>query len=414
MPLPAALRALGHRDFRLFWTGQLVSLVGTWMQSMGQSWLVLELTGSPFRLGLVSALQFTPILLLSLPAGAVADRLPKRRVLLATQTALLLQALALAALVWSGRVAYWHVALLALVFGVVTTLDMPARQSYVVELVGKDDLVNAIALNSAVFNAARIVGPAAAGLLVARYGVAAAFLLNGLSFVAVILALAAIPAGGAPRPRHATMGEEIRVGLRYAVTTPRVALVLGLVLAVSVFVLNYGVLVPLLARDVLHQDADGFGFLMSALGGGALAGALALAALGRGRPPLMALFVPAAAMAVATAALAAVRQFAVAVPVLVIVGFAQIVFLGTSNTILQVTAPDALRGRVMSLYALVFAGVTPIGSLFFGALSEAVGVPFACLTGGGLGLATVLALLAAWRRTAAARFPELASAPDQG
>src|SRR6267378_1670628 len=188
MAVPAGLRALRHRDFRLFWSGQLVSLIGTWMQSVGQSWLVLELTNSPFRLGLIGTLQFAPVLFLSFVSGAVSDRLAKRQVLIATQTMLMLQAFTLGALVWSGHVQYWHVAVVASIYGLANTFDMPARQAYVVELVGKTDLVSAIALNSAVFNGARVVGPAAAGLLVARYGPAVAFFVNGASFVAVIAA----------------------------------------------------------------------------------------------------------------------------------------------------------------------------------------------------------------------------------
>src|SRR6266571_921835 len=217
MVLPAGLRAFHHRDFRLFWSGQLVSLVGSWMQSVGQAWIVLELTHSPFKLGVISALQFGPMLFLSLLAGALADRVRKRRFLMLTQGALMLQALALAALDWSGQIQYWHVCVLALVYGIANTLDLPARQSFVVELVGKGDLMNAIALNATVFNGARIVGPAVAGLLIARYGVAPAFLVNGLSFLGVLVALAAIRNEGSPRPREAaTVGQEILQGLRYA------------------------------------------------------------------------------------------------------------------------------------------------------------------------------------------------------
>ena len=263
MALPAGLRALRHRDFRLFWSGQLVSLIGTWMQSVGQSWLVLELTNSPFRLGLIGALQFGPILLFSFVAGVISDRVVKRRMLLGTQTALMLQAFTLSALVWSGHVQFWHVAVLAALYGCATTLDMPARQSYIAHLVPRPDLMNAIALNSAVFNGARVAGPAAAGLLVARYGTAAAFLLNGASFIAVLGALAAIRTEGAPRPRRGLgMGAEIAEGVRYAVGTSRIALVLGLLLSVSLFVVNMNVLVPLIARNVLHEGAHGFGLLM--------------------------------------------------------------------------------------------------------------------------------------------------------
>ena len=236
MRFPIGLRALAHRDFRLFLSGQLISLIGTWMQTVAQAWLVLELTSSPFKLGLLGALQFGPMLCFSFVAGAIADRLPKRRVLIGTQTALMIQAFLLSFLTWAGHVQYWHVAVLAACYGLAFTLDMPTRQAFIVEMVSKDDLPNAIALNSAMFNGARMVGPAVAGLLVDRYGVGPAFGLNGLSFVAVILALAAMRAEGLPSPTQGTtVRAEIAAGLRYALHTPLVALILGLLLAVSLF-----------------------------------------------------------------------------------------------------------------------------------------------------------------------------------
>ena len=399
MRFPSGLRALSHRDFRLFWTGQLISLVGRWMQSVGQSWLVLELTNSPLKLGIVGALQFAPILVLSFVAGAIADRFPKRPLIIATQVALMLQAFSLAALIWSGHVQYWHVALGACIIGVVNALDMPARQSLIAELVGKDDLMNAIALNSAMFNAARVAGPAAGGLLIAHYGVAVAFFLNGASFLAVIAALLAMRVEGFRQAhRGTTIREEIADGLRYAVGSPVISLILSLVLAVSVFVINHTVLVPLLARDVLGEGVHGFGFLMAALGAGAMVGALALAGFGHGQPPLGAIVAPAIVASTGTLFLAAVSQFWLAATLLFIIGLAQILFLARCNTMLQVTAPDALRGRVMSLYTLVFAGVTPIGAFFIGSTAEAFGVPTACVAGGGLGLVCVLALTARWNR----------------
>lgn len=406
MALPAALRALGHRDFRLFWCGQLVSLIGTWMQSVGQSWLVLELTSSPFRLGLIGALQFGPVLLFSFVAGAISDRVRKRRMLLGTQTALMLQALTLAALVWSGHVQFWHVAVLAALYGLANTLDMPSRQSYVAHLVPRGDLMNAIALNSAVFNGARVVGPAAAGLLVARYGTAAAFLANGLSFVAVLAALGAIRTEAGPRPaRGLGMGAEIAEGVRYAAGTPRVALVMALLMVVSLFVVNTSVVVPLIARDVLHEGAHGFGLLMAALGVGALAGALAVAVLSAGRPPLAVVVGSALAAAALLGALSAGRHFGATAAVLVALGFAQIVFMTSCNSTVQIAVPDELRGRVMGLYALVFAGMTPIGALFVGTVAEHWGVSRACAVGGGAGLVLVLALTALWRRRHAAAWP---------
>jgi MFS family permease len=403
MPWSTGLRAFRHRDFRLFWSGQLVSLIGTWMQSVGQAWVVLELTGSPFKLGVISALQFGPMLFLSLLAGALADRVRKRRLLLLTQGALMIQALALAALDWTGQIQYWHVAVLAALYGVANTLDLPARQSFVVQIVGKHDLINAIALNSAVFNGARVVGPAVAGLLVARYGVAIAFLLNGVSFLGVIAALLAMRNEGAPRPRSDdTLGQEILQGLRYAWETPLVALIMGFMLVMSLFVINFGVIVPLVAREVLHEGAHGFGLLMASLGIGAMAGAVALAVGGRGRAPVWLLSGTALACAVGLGGLGAVRHFWVAAAVLVAVGFTMIVFMASSNTTVQVTVPDALRGRLMGLYAFVFVGMTPFGALLIGSIAERWGVPAACFVGGGTGAALVLGLTLVWGRRAAA------------
>ncbi len=399
MAPPAGLRALGHRDFRLFWCGQLVSLIGTWMQSVGQSWLVLELTNSPFRLGLIGALQFGPILLFSFLSGAISDRVRKRRLLLGTQTALMLQAFTLAALVWSGHVQFWHVAVLAALYGLATTLDMPSRQAYVAHLVPRGDLMNAIALNSAVFNGARVVGPAVSGLLVARYGTAAAFLMNGASFIAVIAALAAIRTEGAPSPRRGIgLRAEIAEGVWYAAGTPRVALVMSLLVAVGLFVVNMNVLVPLIARDVLHEGAHGFGLLMASLGLGAVAGSLAVAVLSVRRPPLGMVVGPAVAAASLLLLLSAARQFGATAAVLALLGFAQIVFMTSCNTTVQIAVPDELRGRVMGLYALVFAGMTPIGALIMGTVAEQWGVSRACAVGGGAGLVLVLALTGAWRR----------------
>jgi MFS family permease len=393
MRFPAGLRALNHRDYRLFWAGQLVSLVGTWMQSVGQSWLVLTLTNSPFKLGLIGALQWGPMLCLSFLAGAVADRVPKRRLILAAQTALMLQAFVLAGLTWAGHVQYWHVAILALLYGLAATVDMPARQSFIVEMVGKDDLLNAIALNSMVFNGARVVGPAVAGLLVDRYGIPIAFLLNGLSFIGVLIALWAMEAEGLPTPRASgTVREEIATGLRYAIGTPHVSLILGLLLAVSLFLINHNVLVPLLARDVLQEGAHGFGLLMSALGAGAVAGAIGMAMVGQARPPRSLLFTSAASLGLTIFLLAFVRVFWLAAAGLALVGLAQIIFMTSCNTILQVTVPNELRGRVMSLYAFVFAGVTPIGALFVGAVAETWGISATFAAAGAIGLFSLAGL----------------------
>ena len=399
MQFPHGLRALNHRDFRLFFCGQLISLIGTWMQSVAQAWLVLDLTGSAFKLGVIGALQFGPMLLFSLLAGAVADRVRKRRMILLTQTILMLQAFALALLCWSGHARFWHVALLATCYGLANTLDMPVRQSFVVEMVGgKEDLPNAIALNSAMFNSARMIGPAAAGILIARYGVAPAFAINGLSFLAVILALAAMRADGLPSPgEKGALKADILAGLRYARRTPVVLVVLCLLLCVSLFAVNHNVMVPLLARVKLHEQAHGFGLMMSALGAGAVIGALAFALWGR-HPPLRLLFAAAAFSAGLTLSLGFVNRFATAVVILALVGFFQIIFMASCNTTLQFEAPDHLRGRVMSLYAFVFAGITPIGALLMGTLAQCLGVSAAYALGGGIGLAGVGAFAWSWAR----------------
>jgi MFS family permease len=398
MELPPWLRALESRDFRIFWTGQLVSLVGTWMQTVGQAWLVLSLTNSAFRLGLISSLQFLPLLCLSFLGGVIADRLPKRRLIMATQTALMLQAFTLAVLVWTGHVQYWHVAVLALLLGVANALDMPARQAFVAELVPRPMLMNAIALNSASFNAARVVGPAVAGLLVARYGVGTAFFLNGLSFIAVLGALLAVQAEGQPRPHGgATVVEQILEGVRYALRTPQVALILGLVLVVSVFLFNFNVLVPLLARQVLGVGAHGFGLLMATFGAGALAGALLLAVSTRSRPAMTFIVGSAVVLASATALMGTVRHLGAAAALLFVIGLSGIAFMASCNTTLQITAPDELRGRTMSLYTLAFAGTTPFGALLVGTIAERWGVPVAFLVGGSFGLAGVGAFAAWWQ-----------------
>jgi MFS family permease len=396
--LPAALRAFAHRDFRLFFSGQLVSLVGTWMQSVAQSWLVLELTNSPFLLGLVGTLQFAPVLVFSFVAGALADRLPKRMLLVASQSVMCVQALVLAALVYRGHVEYWHVAVMATVYGVANTIDMPTRQAFIVEMVGRESLRSAIALNSAMFNGARVIGPALAGLVIARWGTALAFFFNGLSFVAVIAALLILRARGLPRASSGRrLREEIGEGLQYALRTPRIALVMTLVMAVSAFFFNYNTLVPLLARDVLNQDAHGFGLLMTAVGCGAVLGAIVLASLGAERPPVIVLVGSAVALGVSTMLVAGVHRFAVAAALLTVMGFCGMLFMTGANTTVQLTVPDDLRGRVMSLHTLMFAGMTPFGAFLVGSIVQALGPRAGFLLTGAGGTAAIIGVTLWWR-----------------
>jgi MFS family permease len=391
---PVRLGALRHRDFRLFWIGQLISQIGTWMQSIAQAWLVLELTHSPLQLGIVSTLQFTPVLLLSPIGGVLSDRFAKRRVLLVSQTAMQLQAFVLAALVWSGRVQYWHVAVLALIYGLGRAIDIPARQSYITDLVGRSDLANAVALNSMIMNGARIVGPAVAGLIIGAFGVAHAFFLNGVSFVAVLVALVAIRTEGRPDVGRLGIREGVLGALSYAAATPPVAFTLGLMVVVSLLVLNFNVIVPLVARNVLNQDANGFGLLMSSLGAGAVAGAFGVALFRRGQPPLAFLVASGATLCGGLVALAVVGHVAVAALVLALLGCSQILFTTGCNTTLQLIAPNELRGRVMGLYTVTFAGMTPFGSLLVGWIAEHQGVRAACAAGGAFGLLGVAVLVA--------------------
>src|SRR3989454_3074587 len=279
--------ALRHRNFRLFWFGQLISLIGTWMQSIGQAWLVLQLTHSAWLLGVVGALQFLPIMLLSLFGGVLADRLPKRRVLLFTQSFAMLQAVVLWILVASGHIQVWEVLVLASLLGLTNSFDMPTRQAFVVEMVGREDLPNAIALNSSVFNMARVVGPGLGGLIIAFLGVAPLFLINAISFIPVIIGLFLIDTKGlhaqvkrvtaqkdAPRP--STL-QSLREGLAYVVHTPAILLIIAVIGVISLFGINFNVVLPLFATDVLHVGAVGFGFISSAFGLGSLLSALWLA-----------------------------------------------------------------------------------------------------------------------------------------
>jgi predicted MFS family arabinose efflux permease len=398
MPFPSGLRALNHPEFRRFFLAQLVAMVSGWMHTVAQSWLVLQLTDSPLRLGLIGTLQFGPILLFSVITGAFADRLPRRRVLVTTQLVLAALAIALAALVAAGRIRYWHVGVVAVLAGVTQAFDAPARQSFLADLVGKLDLVNAVALNSAAFNAARIVGPALGGLLIARVGVVPSFLINAIGLFVVALALLRLPdrARAATR-RETTVAQEIAEGLRYAVRTPVIRLVLGLLFCVSITVFNFSVYVPLLARNVLGLGAEGFGFLMAALGAGAVSGALTVGFRRAPELPVPAMTGAAAIALTGLLALSSVRHVWAAVLLLFVTGFSGLVLVASCNTRLQLAAPDELRGRMMSLYTLVWGGVFPIGAFCVGAISEAWGVSTAFFVQGSAGLGGLAALALWWR-----------------
>jgi len=370
-----AFRSLRNYNFRLFWGGQLISQTGTWMQSVGQAWLVLDLSHSPLALGTVTALQTLPVLLFVLFAGVFVDRFPKRRLLLITQTTAMLQALLLAVLVSTGAVQLWHVYLLAFLLGAVNALDNPTRQSFVIEMVGREDLVNAVALNSMLMNSARIVGPAVGGLLIAWVGVAGCFYLNAGSFLAVLAGLLLMKPHllrTSPRKPSGHVLGQLAEGLGYAVRTPTVFLIVILMGALGTFGYNFNTTLPLLARDALNADSAAFGALLSAMGVGSLIAALVVATAKEAT--VQRLFWGAAAFTVAIAAIAISRWYPVTLALMVPLGLASISFTTSANSRLQLTVPDALRGRVMSIYTLLFMGTTPIGGLFTGFLAEHLGI----------------------------------------
>ncbi len=406
----ATFRALRHHNFRLFWSGQLVSLVGTWMQSTAQSWLVLQLVTraygadkSALYLGLVSAIGSLPTFLLTLLAGALADRGDKRRIVIATQAGAMLLALLLGLLTYTGYIRLWHVVVYAVLVGTVNAFDMPTRQSYVKELVGGEDLLNAIALNSSVFNAARIVGPAIAGWLMTIFGVAGIFLLNGASYLAVLAGLFRIRT-----PRHTaptadrSLWQQLGEGFQYAWRNRAILLLLALMAVLTVFGFSYFVLMPVIAVQVLHLEEGGFGILFAFSGVGALAGALLLASTA-GRAPKGALLCASGITAAVFLMLFSVsRVFSLSALFLMGISGGLVIASASINSLMQETAPDALRGRVVSMWIFIFGGFTPLGALYVGTvahLGERVAMPaLPLLVGGAVCLLAiaVISLRARW------------------
>lgn len=382
--LPQVLRALRHRNYRLFFLGQLVSLIGTWMQAVAQSWLVYRLTGSTLLLGTVGFTAQIPIFLLAPFGGALADRFSRHRVIVATQVASMLLALTLAGLTLAGRIEVWHLLVLSAALGVVNAFDVPARQAFVVELVGREDLPNAIALNSSMFNGARIVGPAVAGVLVAAVGEGWCFLLNGVSYVAVLggLLRMRLAPKRASAPASASALARMAEGFQFVARTPPVRALLLLLGAVSLMGMPYAVLMPVFAEDILRGGSRGLGLLMGATGVGALLGALTLAARrglrGLGRWVAFGC----AGFGAGLILFSLSRAFWLSLLLLVPVGFAMIVQMASSNTLIQSMVPDALRGRVMAVYSMMFMGMAPFGALLAGVVAEPLGAPRTVALGG--------------------------------
>jgi len=376
-------RVLQHRNFRLFWFGQTLSLVGTWMQSMAQGWLALELTNNAFLVGLVASAGSLPIVLFSMYAGVIADRYERLKLVKICQALLLLEAAVLFWFTWAGHITIGWLLAFALFAGVVASLEIPARQSLVIELAGRDDLQQAIALNSGGFNLARIIGPAVAALVISRFGIAWAFGLNALSYLAVLVALLLVdlppwrPAATLVRPL-----EGIRESIRYMRDTPLVAGVMKLVLVYSVLGVPFLVLMPVLARNRLGLGAGGYGLLLSCVGIGGFIGALAIAALPARQAGVRTLVTASYAFPALLLALSLTRDVRVAYVLLLATGVAMIINGAVSNAVLQHSVPDSLRGRIMAAYSFVVVGLAQtVGSLFAGAVARPLGVHWAIALG---------------------------------
>jgi len=370
-------RAFAHRNFRLYWTAQLVSLVGSWMQSVAQGWLMHRLTGSAFMLGLLGFFQFLPVMIFSLPAGVVADRMDKRKLLYLTQGSALVQALLLAGVVAAGIVKPWMVLALACVYGVINSFDLPVRQSFLVDMVGKEDLSNAIALNSAAFNAARVLGPAVAGVLVAAIGEAGCFWINAVSFVAVLIALAMMHLPPRKVVDVETPPATLMEGVRYAWNVGSIRNLLILLALTAGLGFQYTTLLPVFTRDILHSGPGTYGLLVSAFGLGALLSAVRLTQSvdrwGLRRNLLLGLSTSGVGLAI----FAWSRVLGLSLFGGFLAGFGLIVYVASTNTMIQLTTEDRFRGRVMSLYTLMFVGTAPIGALIAGTVAQRWGAPWA-------------------------------------
>jgi len=392
-----------HRNFRLFWFGQTLSLVGTWMQSMAQGWLALELSGSAFLVGLVACASSFPVLLFSLHAGVVVDRTDKLRLVKIAQAALGIEAAALWWFSWSGHITIGWLLALATVSGTISAFEIPARQSLVIELVGREDLPGAIALNSSGFNLARVIGPSIAAAVIARLGIAWCFGVNALSYIAVLVGLLLIRLPEWMPPEHlASPIEGIREGVRYMRGTPAISALMRMVTIYSVFGVPYLTLMPVVARDQLHVSAAGYGLMFACVGVGGLAGALSLAAIGdrvqRGRL----LSISSYAFATLLVVFAMVRSPSFAYPLLLMIGFTMIMNNALANSMLQHLVPNELRGRMMAAYSLVVVGLSQVlGALTAGTVAQAIGVSWA--------IGGAAAILLGYAYVAFHRRPELKS-----
>ncbi len=388
--------ALTHRDFRIFWCGQCVSLIGSWMQTVGQSWLVYQLTESSFLLGVVGMLQFLPMALFSLPAGALIDRSSKKKILFTVQLLMMLNAFVLSALVWSGRAQYWNIAIIAFVLGILNSIDMPVRQSFVVSLASKEHLMNAISLNSTIFNAARVIGPAVAGVVFGSLGAAMCFLLNGLSFIPVLIGIWNIKAEGkgTTPAGQVKMTKDILESIKYIISKPIMYTSIFMVAITNMIVINSHVTIPVLTKTVLSGDSRLYGYLMTAMGTGAFLGALTLAATSYKGIRVKRQFGAFLGLAFLVFLTGFQGSFYFIVPLLVASGFCLTSGLSSSNSTVQLNSPDNMRGRIMSVYTLMNGISITVGNIYTGIICEKIGVSAAYKINGAVGFIIILLLIA--------------------
>jgi MFS family permease len=393
--IPLSFPALTYRNFRLFWFGQLISLTGTWMHSAAQGWLVLKLTDSPFYLGLVGMAGSIPILLFTLVGGVAADRFHKRNIILSMQGILMLLAFTLAFLVTTGIVTVWHVLAIAFLIGTAHAFDIPARQSFFIELVGKKNLLNAIALNSAAFHGARTIGPAIAGAVIGYFGLTACFYINGLSFIAAIIGLLKMRFDEdiTKRSRDKSISKEFMEGLNYVIGEPKVYKLIALVGIISFFGFPYMTFLPVYAKDILKTGATGLGMLMGFAGAGAFAGAITLAmSEGISRKDIL-LSVAGIIFSTALLIFSSSETVWLSHVMLLLVGWGAVTQIATANSLLQITVPDSLRGRVMSSFTTVFLGMASLGNLVVGSLAHYLGTSTALMISAGLCLFVSILIL---------------------
>ncbi len=396
--ITSSFPALKHRNFRLFWIGQCFSLIGTWMQNIGQSWLVWELTHSAMKLSIITMVQFLPMMLLSIPFGTLIDKFPKKKMLIFTQSAMMILALVLASLTYFKVVEYWHLIVLGILLGFVNTLDMPTRQAYMSEIVEKKDLMNAVALNSSIYNLARIIGPGIAGIMIGAFGIAICFYLNALSFLAVIAGILMI---NAPVVALVRRGKRLFTGsytqsvegLVYIFRKRTLLMPLLLLAFVTIFLMNFNNIIPVFAANELQLDASGYGLLMTIMGIGSFTGAMTVAMKHKAGPKTSYQLASAIGTSFFMILLGLTKIIPLIWILLVIIGFSSTVFVAMINSALQLNSEDHMRGRVMSIYSMVFVGFIPFGSLYSGYLMELFGASGCMVISGIIGTVASLSVI---------------------